>query len=292
MLRMWTKVGVMTGVFLASVGCVSMEQALVLRENGSGTWSFLVSVDKKLIDLAAAMGEGGDKKDPFADLAPMEGPTKAERKAMKAAGLAFERFEAGEIDGGYGVDLAVSFQRPASLSAISENAPDGPTLQLRPTETAGTYDLVFSTIDLAGTATGAAAGVGEATEKLDAELQANLAAIEGGIGGSSAEAPASAPADANPFANADVSAMLTAMGIAAPTIGMTIEVPGDVVSLTPNDPGATIDGHRVRIATAIPLDGAASAGQAFDDGKPAMKVWTVRFAMPAGHTLPEELLTR
>ncbi|MFM2163354.1 MAG: hypothetical protein RLZZ383_2866, partial [Pseudomonadota bacterium] len=180
MLRMWAKVGVVTGIFLASAGCVSLEQTLLIRENGSGTWSFLASVDKKLIDLAAAMGEGGGKKDPFADMAPMDGPTKAERKAMKAAGLTFERFEAGEIDGGYGVDMVVGFERPASLSAISENAPDGPTLILRATDAPGTYDLVFTTIDLAGTAAGVAGGVNSANQGLDAELQANFDAIEAG----------------------------------------------------------------------------------------------------------------
>ncbi|MFM2160677.1 MAG: hypothetical protein RLZZ383_189, partial [Pseudomonadota bacterium] len=107
-----------------------------------------------------------------------------------------------------------------------------------------------------------------------------------------AESTADAPVqEANPFANADMGAMLAAMGIPTPTIGMTIEVPGDVISLTPSDPNATVDGHRVRIATAIPLDGAASAGQAFGDGEPAMKTWTVRFVLPAGRTLPSSLLT-
>jgi hypothetical protein len=290
---MLAKIGATTAVFLASTGCISFEQTLLLRENGSGTYAFLLSVDKKLIDLAAAMGEGGEKKDPFGDIAPMEGPTKAERKAMKAAGLTFDRFEAGEIDGGYGVDLAVGYARPSALSAMSNNAPDGPTLVLRQTDQPRTYDLVFTTVDLAGSA----GAVDDNLSKLDADLQRNLEAVEGAPAqGATAEVPATdaaaaAGGDANPFANADIGAMLKMMGISAPTIGMTIEVPGQVLSLTPADPSATLEGNKVRISTSIPVDGAANAGQAFDQGKPAMKTWTVRFVLPEGRALPEALLT-
>lgn len=250
-MRSLLRLGAVSAVIAALTACVELDTKVTLAADGSGTMSVHTLLLDSFLDLVReregkAVDEKLQKKMPVA--------LSAEKTAeLSAAGITVTHLAAESNDRGFAWDAALSFQSPASLSAIGAEGSLETTPALWIVDLGGgSYEAHLKERSSGSDMAGGESNPGEpAKKKSKKEVQKDME-------------------------------MLGKMMGTLKDLRMTysVEVPGTIVSVQPD--GGVITGSSV----AWTVDGAKIAAAFKETPAQQSSEMIVRFQMPEGQSLP------